>query len=305
MASPLTLRRVSFDFDPDDTGIDFHWHPNAALSAIGNATSFGAVAFERMVCRAVKEALPLIRDDGLRSECRDFIAQEAMHSAAHKAHARALVKRYPDLADTPNHVQALCDDLFDGRSLKARLGFAAVLEGVLPAVGRHMIVTRQSLFAGADRRVSALMLWHFCEEIEHEATGVQLYRHLYPGSWRAARIPLALRFVAQFTRLMEAKFSDHASAPERSRRWSRDPHWGQIRTLIRRAALSPWPNHKPGSEPLPRWAADYLERVEVTGDPVASLDLGPVGLAAAPARLAPAPVDMDEGAMHGIGLVGA
>ena len=296
MASPLTVRRVSFDFED----VAFHWHPSAALSAIGNATSFGAVAFERMVCRAVKEALPLIADERLRAECEDFIAQEAMHSAAHRLHVRALVARYPEFADTTAKVQALCDALFDGRSLKARLGFAAVLEGVLPAVGRHMVATRGALFADADPRVSALLLWHFCEEIEHEATAVQLFRHLYPRSLRAARIPLALRFVARFTRLMEAEFSDHAPARMRRDRWRHDPHWAQMAGMIRRAALSPWPGHKPGEEPVPEWAKDYLERVAASGDPVAELDL-----ATPPARRAAAPVDMDERSVHGIGLVGA
>ena len=296
MSSVLTVRRVSFDFD----GVPFHWHPSPALSAIGNATSFGAVAFERMVCRAVKEALPLITDERLREECGDFIAQEAMHSAAHKLHVRELVRRHPEFADTTDRVQALCDDLFEGRSLKARLGFAAVLEGVLPAVGRHMVATRGALFDRADPRVSALLLWHFCEEIEHEATAVQLYRHLYPKSLRAARIPLALRFVGRFTRLMEGEFSEHAPARTRRDRWRHDPHWAQMAGMIRRAALSPWPGHRPGEEPVPEWAAHYLERVAASGDPAGELDL-----AAPPARGTTAPVHMDERPVHGIGLVGA
>ena len=268
--STLTVRRVSFDF----TGVDFHWHPSPALSAIGNATSFGAVAFERMVCRAVKEALPRIEDEALECDARDFIAQEAMHSAAHRLHVRALSQRHPELSGTTARVQALCDGLFEGRSLKARLGFAAVLEGVLPAVGRHMVVARDTLFAGADERVSALLLWHFCEEIEHEVTAVQLYRHLYPGSWRASRIPLALRFVARFTRLMEREFDAHAPARRRRDRWRYDPEWGQLARLLRRTALSPWPGHRPGAEAMPDWGRGLLARVETTGDPVAAFRAG-------------------------------
>ncbi|MGB3455863.1 MAG: metal-dependent hydrolase, partial [Litorimonas sp.] len=197
--SPLTVRRVSFDF----AGIPFHWHPSPALSAIGNATSFGAVAFERMVCQSVKEALPLIRDPALEAECRDFIAQEAMHSAAHKRHVKALLEVQPDLAGVPGQVEALNAELFGDRPLHARLGFAALLEGVLPALGRHMIVERKTLFDGADPRMSALLLWHFCEEIEHEATAAKLYRHLYPKRWRVRDVPLTLRFFARFTALME------------------------------------------------------------------------------------------------------
>ena len=268
--STLTVRRVSFDF----AGVDFHWHPSAALSAIGNATSFGAVAFERMVCRTVREALPLIRDERLAQDARDFIAQEAMHSAAHKLHVRALTERHPELVGTTGRVQALCDSLFEGRPLKARLGFAAVLEGVLPAVGRHMVEERDTLFDGADARVSALLLWHFCEEIEHEVTAVQLYRHLYPRSWRATRIPLALRFVAQFTRLMEAEFDSHAPARRRRERWRYDPEWGRMARLLKRTALSPWPAHKPGEEAMPEWARALLARVEAHGDPVEALRAG-------------------------------
>lgn len=295
MESALTVRRVRFDFD----GVDFHWHPSPALSAIGNATSFGAVAFERMVCRAVKDALPSIRDDKLREDAGVFIAQEAMHSAAHKAHVRALIARHPEFEKTQRNVQALCDTLFAQRSLQARLGFAAVLEGVLPAVGHHMIVTRRSLFDGADPRVTALLLWHFCEEIEHEATAIQLYRHLYPKSWRATCIPLALRFVARFTRLMEGEFSEYAPSRRRKDRWRHDPHWGQIGSLIKRTALSPWPLHTPGEKPMPDWAGAFLKRVETSGDPVAALDL-----AASPACRTAATVDMDEGTVDRVGLVG-
>ena len=272
--STLTVRRVSFDF----AGVDFHWHPSAALSAIGNATSFGAVAFERMVCRTVKEALPLIEDEALAQDARDFIAQEAMHSAAHRLHVRALVEAHPELADTTERVQGLCDALFEGRPLKARLGFAAVLEGVLPAVGRHMVEARGTLFSGADERVSALLLWHFCEEIEHEVTAVQLYRHLYPRSWRAARIPLALQFVARFTRLMEQEFDGHAPARKRRERWRYDPEWGRMAKMLKRTALSPWPTHKPGEEAMPEWARGLLARVEETGDPVRAMSAsGPCG----------------------------
>ncbi len=267
MSHPLTIRRPAFDFD----GVSFHWHPSPALSAIGNATSFGAVAFERMVVHAVRESLPLIEDAELHDEAKAFIAQEAVHSAAHRSHARALVEAHPELGGTQDRVDALCEELFGGRSLKARLGFAAVLEGVLPAVARHMIETRDTLFEGADPRVSALLIWHFCEEIEHEATAVRLFQHLYPGSWRAARIPLALKFVAKFTRLMEREFSEHAPARQRRDRWAHDPEWRRIGRLVRRTALSPWPVYDPEEERMPEWARGYLARVAEGDDPVAAM----------------------------------
>jgi predicted metal-dependent hydrolase len=266
-ASPLTVRRVSIDFD----GVGFHWHPSAALSAIGNATSFGAVAFERMVCRAVKDALPLIGDAALERECRDFIAQEAMHSAAHKQHVKALIAAHPDLVDVPDRVEALCEELFGDRLLESRLGFAALLEGVLPAIGRHMIAERSALFDQADPRVSALLLWHFCEEIEHEATAAKLYRHLYPKRWRVRDVPLTLRFFARFTALMEREFDAHAPAKRRRERWRYDPEWRRIGKLVRRAAMGPWIAGTAAQPGLPEWGARYLNSVESSGDPVAAL----------------------------------
>ena len=56
----LVVRKIDFDLDGD---VPFLWNPsNPAFSLQANAISFLAIAFEKFVVAAVREAMPQIED---------------------------------------------------------------------------------------------------------------------------------------------------------------------------------------------------------------------------------------------------
>ena len=80
----LEVRRIPFEFGDD---VPFVWNPrNVAFSTFMNVVSVYAVAFEQMIVAAVREAIPLIADDDVAQEAKDFLRQEAQHSACHRRH---------------------------------------------------------------------------------------------------------------------------------------------------------------------------------------------------------------------------
>ena len=95
----LQVRRVRFDFEDD---VPFVWNPqNPAFSVYMNATSIIAIAFEKFIVAAVREAMPKITDTEAAAEAQAFLRQEAQHASAHRQHLRALIEALPRFtADT-------------------------------------------------------------------------------------------------------------------------------------------------------------------------------------------------------------
>jgi len=171
----LVIRRIPFEF----SGVDFIWNPENPLFAIEmNKISFFAVGFEKYICRAMNDAEPLIKDPAVLEEARAFRAQESIHSMAHRKHVRALVERYPGLQEVLDMTIKSYDDLYDAHPLKYHLGYIGGLESVFTPFFKLLIDHREILFAGGDARVASLLLWHFCEEIEHRSSGIAIYDHL-------------------------------------------------------------------------------------------------------------------------------
>ena len=84
MAS-LTVRHPQFRID--DT-VPFQWQPaNPSFGLFGNTFTFLAIAFERYIVSATREAMPRITDPDVAEEADLFVRQEAQHARAHRAHA--------------------------------------------------------------------------------------------------------------------------------------------------------------------------------------------------------------------------
>ena len=92
----LVVRKMRFGFADHD--VPFVWNPeNPAFSAMANAVSFLAIAFEKMIVNTIAEARPLLAGSDAAEEANAFVRQEGQHSAAHQQHARGLIKNYPAL----------------------------------------------------------------------------------------------------------------------------------------------------------------------------------------------------------------
>src|SRR5690554_6783638 len=97
--SKLQVRTLPFNFDGD---IEFIWNPaNPGQSIKTNAGSFFVQGLEWYFCQIMRDAEPLIKNPEVLEEARLFRAQEAVHSAAHRRHTAALIRKYPGLKDTP------------------------------------------------------------------------------------------------------------------------------------------------------------------------------------------------------------
>jgi predicted metal-dependent hydrolase len=170
--SDLQIRRIPFAFE----GVDFIWNPaQPSFSAFMNMISFMAIGLEKYFCRAIAQAETQIRDPKVLEEARLFRMQEAIHSQAHKLHAAALIERYPGLRETLDRSIASYDALYEAHDLRFHLGYAGGLEAIFTPLFKMLIDQRERLFAEGDARVASLLLWHFCEEIEHRSSALTVF----------------------------------------------------------------------------------------------------------------------------------
>ena len=94
----LTVRSPQFGIDET---VPFQWQPsNPSFGLFGNTFTFLAIAFERYIVSATRQALPRITDPAIAEEADAFVRQEAQHARAHRAHAKAMIAQYPGLNET-------------------------------------------------------------------------------------------------------------------------------------------------------------------------------------------------------------
>ena len=294
----LRLRDVRFDLDADD--IPFCWNPgNPAFALQTNMISFMAIAFEKFIVAAVDEAVPLIEDPETRAEAQSFLDQEAQHASWHRQHVRALTKRHPALVDVLSDAIAAFDRMTATRSLPYRLAFIADLEATFTPWFKMLLDNDRALFGGGDERVASLFLWHFVEEVEHRSHGLIIYTAVVPRRWyRTAVLPSVLREINRFVVLIADGFNRAVPAAERGAdarilvpvtalldrlRWlpaarrrlvgipeMPDCYLGVPGPERKAAGLgvlkSQLPNHDPGDQPLPEFAARWFSRYEAGAD---------------------------------------
>ena len=115
-------------------------------------------------------------------EAKDFRAQEGLHSMAHRKHVKALIAQTPALQSALDRAIALYDELYETETLKYHLAYTGGLESIFTPSFKLMLDHREHLFNG-DARVASLLLWHFCEEIEHRSSGLMVYDHVFGNYW--------------------------------------------------------------------------------------------------------------------------
>lgn len=201
--SDLQIRQIPFTFD----GVEFWWNPaNPVFSVLTNCGSFFAIGLERYLVRVMKDVESDITDPDIREEARLFMQQEAVHSKAHRRHAKALIDRHPGLQAGLDLAVAHFDELYDRRDLRYHLAYAAGLEGTFTPLFRTIIDHRDRLFRDGDARVASLFLWHFCEEIEHRSSAVTVYDHVVGDNGYKVRVfPSVIRHANRGFELLAAE----------------------------------------------------------------------------------------------------
>ena len=291
----LQVRKMRFGFADHD--VPFLWNEtNPAFSAMANAVSFLAIAFEKMIVTTMAEAKPLLTDPVIAEEADAFTRQEGQHSMAHRQHARGLIKAYPALKETLDEVIAAFDDLVDTKPLKYRLAYTADLEATFTPVFKLMLDHDDTLFAPGDDRVASLFLWHFVEEVEHRSSALIIYDGLVDDPWYRMRVaPSIFKHVLDVVRLACDGFNKHIPlevrkvdavstfALERRKnqfltRIGRRPDYGplanafahlpkrEMATALAGIVRSQIPGHNPEHEKLPALAAQWFDRFDAGYD---------------------------------------
>jgi predicted metal-dependent hydrolase len=289
----LQVRRVRFDLDGD---VPFVWNPaNPAFAVQMNAVSIIAIAFEKFIVAAVREALPAITDAAVAAEADAFLRQEAQHASCHRHHVRALVRSYPGLQQTVDAAVARFDALTAGRSLAYRLAYIADLEATFTPMFKLFLDNEQALFGAGDERVGSLFLWHFVEEIEHRSSGLIVYHAVVGSRWyRVQQLPSVVFHLNRVLHLIIDGFNAHVPLADRqidarlmlpsygrrqltqrvlrSRATSvaapySDVPRRDIVAAVRNLARTQTPGHDPADQPLPafadRWFAQYANGADI------------------------------------------
>lgn len=272
MVSDLQVRQIPFSLE----GVEFLWNPaNPAFSVLTNCGSFFVIGLERYLVRVMKDAEGDITDSSVREEARLFMQQEAVHSKAHRRHAKALVDRHPGLQSALDVAVAHFDDLYDRHDLRYHLAYAAGLEGTFTPLFRTIIDHRDRLFRDGDARVASLFLWHFCEEIEHRSSAVMVYDHLVGDNGYKVRVfPSVIRHANRGFELLMSEFEKHVPEVGRidqygsrtARRFGLRanplpslPVVVQLRTAYRAiASIRRGYDHE--HQPIPAWADTWFAR---------------------------------------------
>ncbi len=267
--SNLEVRKFAWDFQ----GIPFIWNPEQPRFAVMmNQITFVIISFERYICRATNAAKSRITDPEVATEARLFSAQEGVHAAAHRQHADALLVQYPGLQSLLDKVEQSYDEMYESHPLEHHLAYAGGLEAIFTPFFKMILDHREVLFRGGDERLSSMLLWHFCEEIEHRSSALMVYDHVV-GDY-VYRVKTARRLqkhAASLFALAIEEFKAHVpDVPHEA--YEGNPFAGVPRAARLRSALGilssqlPW--HNPTHQPLPpyydEWIGEWKSGEDVT-----------------------------------------
>lgn len=272
--SQLKVRKIDFRFDDD---IPFQSCPdNPYWGNFVNLITLIGPGFERYFIKAIREAMPQIRDPRVAEEADLFCQQEAQHARQHLAHLKVLTSKYPGLDDTAKAVTASYERLLRDKPLDFHLGYAATVELAFGPSAKFMIDHRQALFRDGDERIASFILWHLVEEFEHRNAAYDVYRDVV-GSWfhRIRTAPRVVMHLAEVFRIVQSGLHAHVPATDcivdpsvtRLSMFSDIPLAAQLRYAYELACTF-LPYHRPDNlrqpEWVTRWFADEAAGVDMT-----------------------------------------
>ena len=192
--------------------LDLHWFAgNAAATHVVNSLHMVFPDGERFFIRSVNHYRKQIQDPVLKSQVRQFMAQEVQHGLVHERAWDVLRKQGFDV-DT--WLKSYRKRAFDGLEsfVNRRIGHWLSLSTTV-ALEHYTATLAQAVF---DSRVLEyempqdmrnLLYWHACEEIEHKSVAFDVMQETCPGYFKRmagffmANLQL-LYFAASGTRFM-------------------------------------------------------------------------------------------------------
>ncbi len=265
--TPLKVRDIDFKF-PDD--IPFQWNPgNPHWGNFVNFITLIAPAFEGYFVKAFKDAIPRIRDPEVAEEAENFCLQERQHSRYHLKHVKLLIKKHPGLEDVFLDVKKSYNELYRRESLEFHLGYAAVLELFFGPVAKFVIENRESMFKGADPRISSFILWHLVEEFEHRNSAYNVYNDIvdsYP--YRMKMVVSVFKHISEIAIIarkgMESSVSSRPGedGPSATRHFMRGTSMRSRLQFFYELFCTLLPLHNPNSIREPEWVTKWFEDEE-------------------------------------------
>ncbi|RYE70560.1 MAG: metal-dependent hydrolase [Rhizobiaceae bacterium] len=261
----LKIRRIPFSFE----GVAFLWNPqNPAFSVAMNKLSFFAIGFEKYICQAMQDAEQLISDPAVLAEARAFRAQEGIHANAHKRHVKALIKQYPGLQVALDKTIESYDNLYAAKPLEYHLAYIGGLESIFTPSFKLLLDHRHLLFKDGDARVASLLLWHFCEEIEHRSSGLEVYNHVV-GKYlfRVGNFKKFMGHVREVTDMLGEEFQKHVPGltddlfDPKSTSSIKLPAMAKLRSTYG-ILMSQMPWHNPDHQALPDYFQIWSEQYD-------------------------------------------
>jgi len=292
--SDLTVRSPKFHIDET---VPFQWQPaNPSFGLFGNTFTFLAIAFERYIVSATRQAEPHFTSAAVADEADLFVRQEAQHARAHRAHAKAMIAQYPGLEETYAAANVAYDELLEREDVEFHLAYVACLEATFTPLFKMVLDHRHRLFEGSDERVGTMLLWHFVEEIEHRSSALVIHHDVTPDrSYRFRKAPNVFDHVARIYKLILSGFEEHvplkdrlistklvspsglylSELRDRFRLGGAASAYGSmlrhvpgsdLRSMLWRETLAQMPRHDPAHEPLPLWAERWHSAYDTGAD---------------------------------------
>jgi len=179
-------RRVTFEWGATPV----HWIPGDPVGThVINAFHILLPAGERWFIECVKDALPEITDERLRTEVKGFIGQEMVHARSHQG----VLDRI--LEENGIDTRKITDEMNEGlarrpakratmspraarRTLMFELAAVAAIEHYTSVAGQWLMDHDGMDKAGVDPTMLDMLRWHGAEEVEHRSVVFDVYQHL-------------------------------------------------------------------------------------------------------------------------------
>ena len=181
-------RRPAAGVSASIVSVPFQWQPaNPRFGLFGNTFTFLAIAFERYIVAATRQAMPRITDPAVVEEADWFLRQEAQHARAHRFHANAMMAQHPGSRRRSPPRTPPTTTCSSAKPIEFHLAYIANLEATFTPLFKMVFDHRRPLFDGGDERIGTLILWHFVEEIEHRSSALRIHHHVTPDRWYRLR----------------------------------------------------------------------------------------------------------------------
>ncbi|MBK8675988.1 MAG: metal-dependent hydrolase [Cellvibrionales bacterium] len=264
MSSTLKIRNIDFQF-PDDT--PWNWNPgNPGWGNAGLFFCFVAPGFERYFIKAIRQAIPRIKNPAVAEEADLFCKQEGQHARHHQAHIAMLTQRYPELKQVMTDIMHSYDELYENESLEFHLAYAAVVEATFSPLTNFVIENRHHLFKETDTRMASFLMWHLMEEYEHRSSALNIYNDVVGSYWyRLRKAPQVIRHLMSGIELIETRCNACIPAHDvgvpmnhRDQRFLREiPLMSKIKMLLE-LSCTLFPYHNPDHVTQPEWGKRWF-----------------------------------------------